>query len=578
MQWATEFFSETDSIATNVLVLSIVISSGLMLGLIPVGGVRLGVAGVLFSGLLFGHFGLTLDPTVLDFTREFGLVLFVFAIGLTIGPGFFNALRAQGLSLNILATAVVLIGVLLTFAINRIAGIEMPIAVGIFSGATTNTPSLAAAVQTIRDHPPRESRAVRAMMQAGSDIDLDEKVPVGEVAKLPGLAYAISYPFGVVGIILSMLVMRSVFRVNPALEGQRLEKSLKSRRPKVERLNLRVTNRNLDGMSLQNVPGMDGSSVVVSRVMHDGVLRVPFSDSPIHVDDVLLAVGTPDQLERLRIVVGEPATIDLMEVPGEITYRWAVISRKDLVGQSLDDLHLASRFGVQVTRIRRAEVEMPPIAKLRLGLGDEILIVGRADAVTAASNKLGNMPKELVRSDLAPVFIGIGLGVVIGGIPISFPGATSAVKLGLAGGPLLVAILLGSLGRVGPWIFYLPTAASHILRDICIAMFLATVGIRGGDKFVSSLLQGDGLWWLLAGAIVTVVPLLVVGAIGHWFLRINYPTLVGVIAVSMTDPPALAFANAQTESELPTIGYATVIPLTMILRVLAAQGLVLAGV
>lgn len=575
MKWLTELLTNSSSIATSVLVLALVVALGMMLGRIRIWGIRLGVAGVLFAGLLCGHFGLTANPTALEFTREFGLILFVYAIGLSVGPGFFNALRAQGLALNLLATSVVLMGVILAILANRAVGIEMPIAVGIFSGATTNTPSLAAAGQTLRDHPPSEDSARRALSQAGITVNGDTQALAGEVVKLPGLGYAIAYPFGVIGIIGSILLLKGILKVDPIEEAKRLGSQLQSQRPDLQRMNLRVTNPNLDGLALKQIPGFPNSQVVVSRVLHGEEVTVPNMATVIHRDDVLLAVGSAEQLEQLRIVVGERASINLMDVPGEIVYRWAVVTRQKIVGRSIDELHLAERFGVQLTRVRRSEVEVPAVAGLKLGLGDQVLIVGRKDAVTAASQKLGNLPKQLEHTDLVPLFVGIALGIILGTLPIVLPGAASEVKLGLAGGPLLVAILLSSAGRVGPWIFFLPPAASHLLREMGIAIFLAAVGLRGGDRFVDSLMNGDGLWWLGTGVVVTIVPLIVAGVFAHFMMKISYPTLVGVLAGSMTDPPALAFANAQTDSELPAIGYATVIPLTMILRVLAAQGLVL---
>lgn len=578
----TAFITSPATVATHLLVLASVVAIGLMLGQIRFLGVKLGAAGVLFSGMIFGHLGWSLPAELLEFVGDFGLILFVFAIGLAIGPGFFNALRAHGLTLNLMAATIVLLGVMLTVAVNRFAGIEMPIAAGIFSGATTNTPSLAAAVQTLRDNPPSSDVARRSLAQAGVAVEegVSDDADISEIAKLPGLGYAISYPLGVVGIIVSMLMMKVLFRADPVAEAIAIEESLQSQRPKLERRNLRVTNPNLEGLMICHLPGLsanDGSQVVISRMLHGDELSVPHPSTEIHVGDVLLAVGTANQLDQLRIVVGEWSSIDLTEIHGEITFRWVMVTNSDLVGRSLDELHLNQQFDVQVTRVRRSEVEMPPIPQMRMSMGDQLLVVGRSDMVAGVARKMGDVPKELERSDLAPVFAGIGLGVVLGSIPIWIPGTVAPVKLGLAGGPLLVAIVLGSIGRVGPWIFYLPRPASHLMREIGIAIFLATVGLRGGDRFVDSLIQGDGVWWLLAGVVITVLPLLIVATIGRYLLRLDYPTLVGVVAGSMTDPPALSFANEQTESELPSISYASVVPLTMILRVLAAQGLILSG-
>jgi putative transport protein len=566
----------------HLLVLAMVIASGLMLGRIRFFGVRLGAAGVLFTGMIFGHIGWSLPAELLEFIGDFGLILFVFAIGLAIGPGFLNALRAHGLTLNLMAGAVVLLGVLLTAGVNRFAGIEMPIAVGIFSGATTNTPSLAAAVQTLRDHPPTQESTRRSLAQAGVALDEDSQSDLTqtEITKMPGIGYAISYPLGVVGIIITMVVMRILFRADPIKESLAIEESLQSQRPKLQRRNLRVTNPNLQGLMLCQLPGLsghDGSPVVISRMLHGEELSVPRGSAEIHVGDVLLAVGTAAQLDQLRIVVGEWSSVDLTEIHGQIMFRWVVVTRTEMVGRSLDELQLNDQFDVQITRVHRSETEMPPMPQMRLGMGDQLLVVGRSDMVAAVARKMGDVPKALERSDLAPLFAGIAAGVLLGSIPISLPGFSAPVKLGLAGGPLLVAIVLGSIGRLGPWVFYLPRPAGHLMREIGIAIFLATVGLRGGDRFVASLIQGDGIWWLLAGVIITTLPLLIVATIGRYLLKLDYPTLVGVIAGSMTDPPALSFANEQTESELPSISYATVVPLAMILRVLAAQGLVLSG-
>lgn len=569
------------AVSTHLLVLAAVIASGLMLGRVRVLGIRLGAAGVLFSGMIFGHVGWSLPVSLLEFTGDFGLVLFVFAIGLAIGPGFFRALRAHGLTLNLLALTVVLLGVLLTVAFNRIAKIEMPIAVGIFSGATTNTPSLAAAVQTLTEHHVSGEVSQRSLRQAGIVVGegLVEPSPT-EIAKLPSLGYAVSYPLGVVGIIVSMLLMRTVFRVNPAEEALTIQESMQSKRPKLERRNLRITNPNLEGLRLEQLPGLSeqgGAQVVISRMLHGETLTVPRPSTEIHVGDVLLAVGTAAQLNELRIIIGEWSSIDLTEVHGEITVRWVVVTASEMVGRTLEELQLNNQYDVQVTRVRRSDIEIPPVPQTRFAMGDQLLVVGRSEMVQGIARKMGDTPKELERSELAPIFVGIAFGVILGSIPIWLPFASAPVKLGLAGGPLLVAIVLGSIGRIGPWVFYLPRPASHLMRELGIVIFLATVGLKGGDRFIASLIQGDGIWWMAAGVVITVVPLLVVAAIGWYLLKVDYPTLLGVIAGSMTDPPALSFANEQTGSELPSISYASVVPLTMLLRVLAAQGLVLSG-
>ena len=501
----------------------------------------------------------------------------MYAIGLSVGPGFLNALKAQGLPLNLLAASVVLLGVILTLLVHWVAGIDMPIAVGIFSGATTNTPSLAAASQALRDHPPSLELATSALAQAGMAIGGDPETAIREVVKLPSLGYAIAYPFGVVGIILSILILRAVFKVNPVDETRALYDSMQSQRPKVDRLNLRVTNPNLEGLKLKQIPGLISLQVTVSRIWQQEQLFVPGGDTVVHVGDVMLAVGTPENLEQLRIVVGERSSIDLMQAPGEVTYRWAVVTDDHVVGETVDNLHLADRFGVQITRIRRSEVEMPMMAGLRLGLGDQLLIVGRKDSVAAVAKRLGDLPKELEKTDLVPLFVGIAPGGQLGDAADLVARAIERGQVGV-GRRTAVGRDFAQLHRSGrPLDLPIadggePRAAGDGDRDL-----LGVSRPAWRRPVVESVTSGDGVWWLGAGVLITTLPLLIVGAVAHWVMKLNYPTLVGVLAGSMTDPPALAFANTQTESELPAIAYATVIPLTMILRVLATQGLVLWG-
>lgn len=578
MEWLRTLFTNQHGIATCLFVLSLVIASGLALGTIRIAGHRLGVAGILFSGLAFGHIGLSIDHTVLEFAREFGLILFVYAVGLSIGPGFFNAFRKHGLSLNLLAGGIVLLGFLLTLGISFGTGIALPISVGIFSGSTTNTPSLAAASQTLREHAIDVEKERIALRQAGIDpapLGEDAEGLRNELVKLPGLGYAVTYPFGVIGIILVIATLRSVFKIDPVREAEELQAELAARRKTLERMHLKVTNANLAGLTVHKLLALGSPKVVVSRILHDGVLRVAHGDTVLAIGDTLLAVGPAEALEAFRIIVGEKCDADLVNVPGRIEYRWVVVSRTEIASEPLAELHLDQRFGVQITRVRRAGVELPPMSHLRLGLADQLLVVGEPEAVAAVAREVGDAPKHLEQPELIPVFVGIAIGIVLGSVPWIIPGTSAAVQLGLAGGPLLVAIFLARIQRLGPLAFYLPTSANMIVREMGIAIFLAAVGLKSGDRFVASLISGDGVWWMLTGAIVTVVPLVIVGFIGHLVMKVRYATLIGVLAGSMTDPPALAFANAQTESELPAIAYATVYPVAMILRIVSAQAIVL---
>ncbi len=555
MSWLLELIWG-ESIAHAILILALVAGTGLALGHLRVAGIGLGIAGVLFTGLLFGHFGLGINAEVLDFAREFGLILFVYSIGIQVGPGFFDSLRRQGLPLNLMAAGIILGGVVVTLLIHFLAGIETPIAVGLFSGATTNTPSLAAAQQALRDVPGFTT----------------------EMAKLPGLGYAVAYPFGVIGIILTMLLVRSAFRIDLMRETEALkEEQAAGGRASLARMHLEVKNPGVDGQRVREVLAQLGSEagVVISRILHGGEIQVALPDTRIHQGDVILAVGPRDRLEALRDLVGTESPIDLTSIESEITATRIIVTRKDIVGKSVAELDLPERHGVTITRVTRAGVEFSPGPAVRLQLGDSLLAVGPRDAIERAGRELGNSARELGVPEIIPIFTGIALGILLGSWPIPVPGVPAPVKLGLAGGPLVVAILLSRVGHIGPLFWYLPQSANLVLREIGIVLFLAAVGLRAGDRFVETLVSGDGFVWMGLAALITLVPLLVVALIGRLFLKVNYLTLCGLLSGSMTDPPALAFAGSFTRSEAPSVAYATVYPLTMILRVLSAQLMVL---
>lgn len=552
MTWFTNLI-HGESIAHVVFVLSLVAALGLALGSLKIKGIGLGIAGVLFSGLAVGHFGITIPHEVLEFAREFGLILFVYTIGLQVGPGFFSSLKKQGLPLNLMAASIVLLGAIITVVIAKVAGVSMAAAVGLFSGATTNTPSLGAAQEAIRSLP---------------------DAPAGAAA-LPGLGYAVAYPFGIIGIILTMLVLRALFRIDLKKETADLLSRTGTKAAKLSRMNLLVTNGNLEGRRLEEIPVLSSLGIVVSRIHHAGVLDVAKPDDVIHVGDVLLAVGPQARLEELRIIVGEVSELDLHAMESHLVVRRVIVTKKAILGRQIQELAFLEDNDITVTRLTRAEVEISATPGQRLQFGDMLVIVGREEAVARVSKELGNSIKQLNHTELIPVFVGIALGVFFGSIPIAFPGIPAPVKLGLAGGPLLVAIILSRIGRIGPLLWYMPNNANFAIREIGIVLFLACVGLHSGEKFVDTLVHGDGLKWMLLAAIITVAPLLVVGLFGRLILKTNYVSLCGLLAGSMTDPPALAFANTVSGSDAPSISYATVYPLTMILRVVCAQLLVL---
>jgi putative transport protein len=552
LNWFIELLHQ-DSVAHSIAALGAVIAAGLALGHLRIFGVSLGVAGVLFSGLLAAHLGLKVNPAVLEFTRELGLVFFVFTIGLQLGPGFFASLRRQGLALNLMAAAVVLLGAGLVLLLPRLAGIPLPAAVGIFSGATTNTPSLAAAGQALR----QMSGTSEAML------------------KLPDVAYAVTYPFGILGTILAMLAIRRLFRVDLESEKRALRADRAAEQRPIETLALRVTNPNLAGVPIARIPALRESEVVVSRLSREGTVRVATPDTRLALGDELLLVGSPAGLESLRVVIGETSSADLRSAPGNVDVRRVLVTSRTALGKSVDELDLGRRYGVNVTRIARGDQQFTPTSSLRLQFADTVTLVGPEAQLAPAEALLGNSPKELNQPNLVAVFVGILLGVMLGTMPLFVPGLPAPVKLGLAGGPLIVAILLGRLGHWGPLVWYMPPNANYMLREIGIALFLAAVGLKSGDSFWPLISEGDGLRWMLAGAVVTVVPLLLVALAARAIWKLNYVRLCGLLAGSMTDPPALAFASTLAGSEDVAIAYVTVYPLTMLLRVFAAQWMIL---
>jgi putative transport protein len=536
--------------AEPILVISITAILGLLIGSVKVRGIKLGVAGMLFSGLLLGHFGFSLDPHLLSFLKEFGLALFVFTVGLQLGPGFFNSLKKDGLKLNALAITIVLSGAILIFVMGRyVLGWNAGALAGIFSGATTNTPSLGAAQQ--------------AMSTAGK----------ADLASQAAMAYAVAYPFGVMGIILVIVLLRVVFRIDPKKELAELKEqmSLGVREPK--RASLRVENPNLEGVPIRNVPGLGDDGAVVSRIRRkdESEVHSATSETVLHVGDVILAVGTVDQLERATLSIGVRVEEDLRKAPGNIIAKRIIVTHKDMIGQTIAGTRISERFGVTVSRVSRQDMILTAIPDLKLQFGDMLNIVGEEAAINQAANVLGNSVHQLNETSFASIFVGITVGILFGLYPWPLPGMPVPLRLGLAGGPLIIAILMGRLGRIGPLVVHMPINANTAFRELGIIFFLACVGLGAGGKFVETAFSATGLQWMAMGAVVTTVPLMLAGFIGRKFMKINYLTLTGVLAGSMTDPPALAFSTKLTNSDYPSLAYANVYPLTMLMRILVAQ-------
>jgi putative transport protein len=540
------------SVAHAVLAFSLVIALGLALGSINVRGVRLGSAWVLFVGLFLGQAGLNIDESILDFTRDFGLILFVYAVGLQVGPSFFSSLKRQGLVLNALGTSIVFLGGLIVVAFRFLLNFSVPAVAGLFSGATTNTPSLAAgqaALLTLKG------------VSAGS-------------SALLGMAYAVAYPFGVIGIILTMLLIRKTYSTDPLKEVPPSSES-KNKNDLPEYVDIEVTNPNVDGVPIRHLPFVAESGVVFSRLHRGGKVIVPESGSVIRVGDALRLVGTRAKLSEFETMIGRKSQISLGDIPSDLTTERLYVTKPLVLGKTLEELNFEHFFGTVVTRVARAGIEFAASNQSRLQFGDSLFVVGPTEGVAKVSEMVGNKTEALNYPHLVPVFVGIMLGVILGGLPIALPGTPAPVRLGLAGGPLLIALILSRIGKIGPLIWYLAPSANLVIRELGITLFLACVGLKSGSRLLEVLLSANGILWLAAGIVVTLVPLVTVGLVARKALRIDYSTICGVLAGSMTDPPALAFATSFTKSDRPLSAYAAVYPLVMILRVFLVQILIL---
>lgn len=540
-------------VAHAVFMLAAVASVGLALGSIRVKGIGLGTAGVLFAGIIFGHFGVEIDHTIMDFVREFGLILFVFCIGLQLGPSFFASLQRVGLRLNLLAASIVVMGAGITMLTPLLLKIDPAASLGLFSGATTNTPSLGAVQQTV------------ALLGGANN-------PRGA---FPALAYAVSYPVGIFGIIGALLLLRRMFRIDA--EAEALAAKPANTAPPLLRRNLILENANLDGVRLAELPGREESRVVVSRIRRAAETKVQMAtpDFVMHVGDSMLAVGTDHGLDQFRRIVGRVGTENLMEMPSDATFERLVVTKPDVLGRTIAELGLEQLYGVTATRVIRGDMEMPPNATLRLQFGDVVQLVGTPPSIAQAGATLGNSIKALNETHFIPIFVGIALGVFLGLRPLEVPGLPVPLKLGLAGGPLVLAILLGRLGHFRSLVWHMPLNANLAFRELGISLFLACVGLKAGAQFFASVFTVDGLKWVLAATMITLVPIMLVGIFARKVLKMNFAAISGLLSGSMTDPPALAFASAICKSDSPALSYATVYPLTMLLRIVAAQLLTL---
>ena len=544
------------SIAFAIVVVSLVAVAGLAIGSVRFRGIGLGPAGVLFAGLVFGNFGAAIDAEVAEFAKEFGLILFVYTIGLQLGPGIVHLWKRQGLLLNALALAIVAQGVVIVLCLLKWMDLPTLAAAGIFSGATTNTPSLGAAEQ-----------AANIVGAGANRMDLDMLMA----------AYAVAYPGGIVGIISSMLLIRRLFRVDVHGEATRSRVANDHHRASIERCSVLVDNRHLHGAEFCEIPGVEETGVRISRVRRAGehVVHPATEETVIHLNDVIQVVGTRGGIDRFIPLIGGECDLDLMHSGGDAEFRRVTVTESRALGKPLRELSLDHLYNATITRVQRSGVEMTPRGSTRLYFGDIVHVVGDADAIDRVTRLLGNSGKSLRETPFSPLFLGIALGVMLGMIPFYLPGVPFPIRLGLAGGPLIAAIIFSLVGSVGTFVWYIPHSANLALRELGMILFLACAGLGSGQAFFAAASSLDGLKWMLAGIVVTMIPLLTTGIAARLIWRQNYLTTCGVIAGSMTDPPALAFANSQTDSEASSAAYAAVYPITMILRIIAAQTIVI---
>ena len=541
-------------VAHSVLILSLVIAFGIILAKIKIAGISLGVTWILFVGIVFGHFNLSLDEHLLHFLKEFGLILFVYSIGLQVGPGFFSAFKKGGFTLNMLAMTTIFLSVVITVILHFATGVPITTMVGILSGAVTNTPGLGAA------------------QQANSDLN---GIDAPEIA----MGYAVAYPLGVVGAILSLLALKYILNINTTKEEADAEKGLGHLQELTVRpVTLVIKNEAINGKAIKDIRPLVNRNFVISRIRyHEGNKETELVNSGtiLHLDDEILIISNPIDIEAITVFFGKQVEVEWEQVSKNLISRRILITKPELNGKTLSQLKIRNNFGANITRINRSGVDLVAAPSLQLQMGDRVTVVGSELAVGHAEKVLGNSMKRLNHPNLIPIFIGIALGCILGSIPFMFPGIPQPVKLGLAGGPLIVSILISRFGPQYKMITYTTMSANLMVREIGISLFLACVGLGAGKGFIETVVNEGGYVWIGYGAIITVIPLLITGLIGRYGCKLNYYTLIGVLSGANTNPPALAYSNDLTSCDAPAVGYATVYPLAMFLRVLTAQLLIL---
>ncbi|NLX73282.1 MAG: putative transporter [Bacteroidales bacterium] len=547
-----EFFKDLlngSGIATTILYLSLTAFVGVLIGKIEIKKVKLGVAGVLFSGLFFAHIGAKFDPHVLHFVREFGLILFVYAIGIDVGPRFVSTFRNEGLKLNLFAVGIVLSGFVIAYMFSRFGGVDPAVITGIMSGAVTNTPGLGAAQQ--------------ALVELGKPED----------AAIAGMGYAVAYPFGVIGIILTLILLRYIFRIKIDKELDDYNSKLSNNQQKLESVEILITNPNMFGKAISYIKRVIDKELVISRIERNNTFFVASEDLVLQEGDKIYGVSATNLIKNLRLKLGDVIIGGKREITGSLAMFHVLVTSRKLAGKTIEQIGIYRRYEANITRIFRAGIEILPTMGTTVELGDTVRVVGKRDLLPEVRNELGNSVQELAHPNTIPIFLGIFLGIILGSIPIFIPGLPAPAKLGMAGGPLLIAILLGYKGRIGKFDFYMTPGANMMVKELGIILFLSCVGLSSGGQFVQTLKDG-GLSWVLYGAVITFVPIILAGIVAR-LMKMNYLKICGIISGAMTDPPALEFANSLAPVHAQSTAYAAVYPLTMFLRILLAQTLIL---
>ena len=556
LQWLKDLFLTTDSVAHIALLYAVVIAVGVYLGKIRFWGISLGVTFVLFAGIVAGHIGFTAPLPILTFMQDFGLILFVFMIGMQVGPGFFESFGTAGIKLNGLAATGILLNILVMFACYFIFFdtsnvTNLPMMVGTLYGAVTNTPGLGAA-----------NEALGSVFSSNAP----------QIAS----AYACAYPLGVLGIIGATILIRYICNVKLEKEEARLralEEASANKKP--YKMHLEVTNQYLEGKTLLQVHDFLNRDFVVSRIVHQGELSIPNRNTVFHMGDQMLIVCAEADQEAIMAFIGPKLDIDFEQQDQPLVSRRILITNPKINGKTLGGMHFSSVYGVNVTRLTRQGMDIFASPSLPLQVGDRIMVVGPEDAVERVANKMGNSIRRLDAPNIATIFVGIIIGIIFGSLPIAIPGMPVPMKLGIAGGPLIIAILIGRYGYKIHLVTYTTTSANMMLREIGLVLFLASVGIKAGANFFETVIEGNGLLFVLTGFLITIIPILIVGPIARIRYKFNYFTIMGMIAGTYTDPPALAYANSICSKEAPAVGYSTVYPLSMFLRIFTAQIIVL---